>query len=132
MIGLGDIGRAIARSARALGMTVVGVSLSGLPVRGVQQRRSRPMRLASLLALADFVVLTVPLTRETRGMIGRRELRAMRPGAWLLNVARGPVVDERALIDALQARRIGGAILDVFADEPLPARPSTVAVRRTS
>ena len=53
----------------------------------------------------------------------------MRPGAWLMNIARGPVVDERALVDALRARRIGGAILDVFATEPLPAAPSTLALR---
>ena len=120
VVGLGDIGRAIARSAHALGMTVLGVSLSGLPVRSVKQVFT-PDALGAALALADFVVLTVPLTPETRAMIGRRELRTMRPGAWLMNVARGPVVDERALIDALQARRIGGAILDVFATEPLPA-----------
>jgi glyoxylate/hydroxypyruvate reductase A len=119
VVGLGDIGRAIARSARALGMTVVGVSLSGLPVRGVTPVFT-PDALPAALARADFAVLTVPLTRETRGLIGRRELRAMRPGAWLVNIARGPVVDERALIDALQARRLGGAILDVFDTEPLP------------
>jgi phosphoglycerate dehydrogenase-like enzyme len=121
VVGLGDIGRAIARSARALGMTVVGVSLSGLPVRGVQQVFG-PDGLCAALARADFVVLTVPLTRETRGMIGRRELSAMRPDAWLMNIARGPVVDEGELIEALRARRIGGAILDVFASEPLPAQ----------
>jgi len=120
VVGLGDIGRAIARSAHALGMTVVGVSVSGRPARGVGQVFT-PDALRTALALADFVVLTVPLTRETRGMIGRRELRAMRPRAWLMNIARGPVVDERALVDALQSRRIGGAILDVFGTEPLPA-----------
>jgi glyoxylate/hydroxypyruvate reductase A len=120
VVGLGDIGRAIARSARALGMTVLGVSLSGRAVRGLA-RVYTPDQLPTVLALADFAVLTVPLTRETRGLIGRRELRAMRPDAWLLNIARGPVVDERALVDALQARRIGGAILDVFDIEPLPA-----------
>lgn len=120
VVGLGDIGRGITRSAHALGMTVVGVSASGLAVRGAKQVFT-PDALRAALALADFVVLTVPLTRETRGMIGRRELRAMRPGAWLINIARGPVVDEGALVDALQAHRIGGAILDVFATEPLPA-----------
>jgi D-2-hydroxyacid dehydrogenase (NADP+) len=98
-------------------MTVVGVSLSGVPVRGVKRVFARDA-LGSALALADFVVLTVPLTGQTRGMIGRRELKAMRPGAWLMNVARGPVVDERALIDALRAGGIGGAILDV----PRPSR----------
>ena len=119
VVGLGDIGRAIARSARAQGMTVVGVSLSGLPVRGVKQVLT-PAALPRALASADFVVLTVPLTRETRGLIGRRELKAMRPGAWLINIARGPVVDEAALVEALRRRGIGGAILDVFDTEPLP------------
>jgi phosphoglycerate dehydrogenase-like enzyme len=120
VIGLGDIGGAIARAARALGMTVVGVSLSGRPTRGVKQvYASRDLRRA--LALADFVVVAVPLTRETRGFLGSDEIAAMRPSAWLMNIARGPVVDEEALLDALRARRIGGAILDVFATEPLPA-----------
>jgi phosphoglycerate dehydrogenase-like enzyme len=73
------------------------------------------------LAVADWVVLTVPLTPATRGLIGAGELAAMRPGAWLLNVARGPVVDEAALLDALRRRAIAGAVLDVFATEPLPA-----------
>ena len=71
---------------------------------------------------ADFVVLTVPLSRETRGLIGEAELGAMRPSAWLINIARGPVVDEGPLLAALRARRIGGAVLDVFDEEPLPPR----------
>jgi glyoxylate/hydroxypyruvate reductase A len=120
VVGLGDIGRAIARSAHALGVTVIGVNLSGRPARGVKQVFT-PDALRTALALADFAVLTVPLTRETRGMIGRREFRAMRPGAWLINIARGPVVDEAALVEALRTRRLGGAILDVFGTEPLPA-----------
>jgi len=66
------------------------------------------------------VVLCVPLTAKTRGLIGARELAAMRPTAWLINVARGPVIDEPALIDALESRRIAGAVLDVFWKEPLP------------
>jgi glyoxylate/hydroxypyruvate reductase A len=121
VVGLGDIGRGIARAAGALGMTAIGVSLSGRPVRGVPHVFSR-RGLRRALAIADFVVLTVPLTRTTTGMIGRQELAAMRPSAWLLNIARGPVVDEDALLEALQARRLAGAILDVFAAEPLPAQ----------
>ena len=120
VIGLGDIGGAIARAARALGMTVVGVSRSGRPTRGVK-RVYPPRDLRRALALGDFVVVAVPLTRETRGFFGSDEIAAMRPSAWLMNIARGPVVDEEALVDALRARRIGGAILDVFATEPLPA-----------
>lgn len=120
VIGLGDIGRAIARAARGLGMTVVGVSLSGRRVRGVKQVFV-PRDLSRVLALADFVVVTVPLTRQTRGLLGRKAIAAMRPSAWLINIARGPVVDEHALLEALSSRRIAGAILDVFATEPLPA-----------
>lgn len=120
VIGLGDIGRGIARAARALGMTVVGVSLSGRPVRGLEHVY-RPRDLRRALAVADFVVVAVPLTQQTRGLLGPDELAAMRPSAWLMNIARGPVVDEGALLDALRARRIAGAILDVFASEPLPA-----------
>jgi phosphoglycerate dehydrogenase-like enzyme len=120
VIGLGDIGRAIARGARALGMTVVGVSQSGRPVRGVKQVFDA-RRLAQALAQADFVVVTVPLTRQTRSLLGPRAIAAMRPSAWLMNIARGPVVDEGALLRALRGRHIAGAILDVFATEPLPA-----------
>jgi phosphoglycerate dehydrogenase-like enzyme len=77
-------------------------------------------QLAQALAEADFVVLLLPLTPETRGLIGADALAAMRPTAWLVNIARGAVVDEGALLDALGQRRIAGAILDVFETEPLP------------
>jgi phosphoglycerate dehydrogenase-like enzyme len=120
LVGLGDIGRPIARLARALGMRVLGVSRSGRPVPGVA-RVYRPAGLHRALAAADFVVVVVPLTAGTRGLIGAPALAAMRPGAWLVNVGRGAVVDEAALVQALAARRIGGAILDVFPTEPLPA-----------
>jgi phosphoglycerate dehydrogenase-like enzyme len=120
VVGLGDIGRAIARAARALGMRVIGVSRSGAPVAGVE-RVLRPRALAAALAAADFAVVVVPLTSATRGLIGAGELQAMKPGAWLINIGRGAAVDEAALIAALEARRIGGAVLDVFAEEPLPA-----------
>lgn len=120
VVGLGDIGRAVARAARALGVTVIGVSRSGRPTRGVHEVYTAA-GLRRALAPADFVVVTVPLTPSTRGLIGRRELAAMRPTAWLMNIARGPVVDEGALLEALESRRIAGAILDVFDTEPLPA-----------
>ena len=120
VVGLGDIGRAIARAARALGMEVVGVSRSGRRVREAH-RVLRTAALPRALAAADFVVLTVPLTDATCGLIDAAALAAMKPGAWLINIARGAVVDEAALVSALRARRIGGAVLDVFAEEPLPA-----------
>ena len=120
VVGLGDIGRTIARSAHALGMVVVGVSRSGRKAREVD-RVLRTAALPRALAAADFVVLTVPLTEATRGLIDAAALAAMRSGAWLINIARGAVVDEAALVSALRERRIGGAVLDVFAEEPLPS-----------
>lgn len=120
VIGLGDIGRDIARAARGLGMTVIGVTRGGKPERGVE-RVYRAAALATALARADFVVLTVPLSAATRGLIGESELAAMKPSSWLINIARGPVVDEQALLGALRKRRIGGAVLDVFHTEPLAA-----------
>ncbi len=119
VIGLGDIGRSIARLARAFGMTVVGMTRTPRKVREAH-RVYRGGDLRRALAKADYVVLTVPLTPATRGLIGARELAAMKPSAWLINVARGPIVDEAALLDALRAERIRGAILDVFDEEPLP------------
>ncbi len=119
IVGLGDIGRVVARAARALGMRVVGVTRSGRAVSGVD--RVYPSRqLGRALASADFVTVIVPLSEGTRGLIGARELAAMRPTAWLLNIGRGPVVDETALLQALERRTIAGAILDVFGTEPLP------------
>lgn len=120
LVGVGDIGREIARVARAVGMHVLGVSRSGERVPAVEHVY-RPGHLARALAAADFVVLVLPLTKKTRGLIDATALAAMRPGAWLLNIGRGAVVDEAALLAALRERRIAGAILDVFATEPLPA-----------
>ena len=120
VLGLGEIGREIARVARALGMDVVGVSRSGRPVRGVR----RVWRMADArhaLGQAHVVVVVLPLTDATHGCIGAAQLAAMRSDAWLVNVGRGPVVEETALVEALASRRIAGAVLDVFATEPLPA-----------
>ncbi len=119
VVGLGDIGARIARTGRALGLRVLGVSRSGRAVPAVE-RVYRTGALRAALRLADFVVLTLPLSAATRGMLGPAALAAMKPSAWLINVARGPIVDEAALLDALRARRIGGAILDVFDTEPPP------------
>ncbi|MGH7319750.1 MAG: D-2-hydroxyacid dehydrogenase [Candidatus Rokuibacteriota bacterium] len=119
VIGLGAIGREIVRRAPAFGMTVVGVKREAAPVDGVS-RVFGPDRLAEMLPLCDFVVVVVPDTPETRQMIGARELRAMKPTAYLINIARGSVVDEPALVRALREGWIAGAALDVFAQEPLP------------
>jgi phosphoglycerate dehydrogenase-like enzyme len=119
IVGLGDIGGLVARTARGAGLHVIGVTRSGRAVPGVERvYRSRDLR--SALAVADFVVLIVPLSDATRGMIGAAELAAMRPSAWLVNIGRGALVDEPALVQALATRTIAGAVLDVFATEPLP------------
>jgi len=120
IVGTGAIGGEVARLARAFGMRVLGVRRSGKPARYVDEML--PMRrLPSLLKRSDFVVLACPLTKETQGLIGEGELRAMKPTATLINVARGRVVDEPALVRALREGWIAGACLDVFHVEPLPA-----------
>lgn len=119
VVGLGAIGQAIARRAAASGMDVIGVRRSGAPLPDVGQVYA-PERLAEFLPRCDFVVLAVPVTDATRAMIGAREFAAMKPSAYLINVARGAVVDEPALIAALAGGTIAGACLDVFAVEPLP------------
>lgn len=118
IVGLGDIGRVIARAAAALGMRVIGVSRSGRQQRGVAAVY-RPSTLPRVLGQADFAVLVLPLTDETHGLIGEKELRAMKRTAWLLNVGRGAVINEPALIHALSEGWIAGTILDVFDTEPL-------------
>jgi len=120
IVGLGDIGRTIAAGAAALGLRVIGVSRSGRAVRGVE-RVVRLPRLERALSEADFVIVVLPLTEDTRGLVGAQALAAMKPTAWLFNIGRGAVVDEPALIGALKAHRIGGAVLDVFPTEPLPS-----------
>ncbi|PYN79433.1 MAG: D-2-hydroxyacid dehydrogenase [Candidatus Rokuibacteriota bacterium] len=119
IVGLGDIGREIARVARGLGMRVLGVSRRGRPARAAA--RMYPVTaMAQALREADFVVLLLPLTVETRGIFGPDALGAMKPTAWLINIARGAVVSEAALLEALEQKRIAGAVLDVFDREPLP------------
>ena len=120
VVGLGDIGREVARAGRALGMRVAGVSRSGRKVAEAA-RVYRTRDVGHAVAGADYVVLTAPLTEDTRGLIGAAELGAMKPSAWLINIARGPIVDESALLDALRSGRLGGAVLDVFDEEPLPS-----------
>jgi phosphoglycerate dehydrogenase-like enzyme len=119
IVGLGDIGRTIARAAGALGMRVLGVSRTGRRVPGVARVWRLP-GLARALSEADAIVITVPLTPATTGLIGADALAAMSRSAWLINIARGPIVDEKALIAALRDQHIAGAVLDVFDQEPLP------------
>ncbi len=119
IIGLGGIGSEVARLCRAFGMQVLGLQRTPRP-NAYADEVLDGTHLHDLLARSDFVLISIPLTAATRGLIGAAELAAMRPDGWLINVARGPIVDERALVEALQERRIGGACLDVFAEEPLP------------
>lgn len=120
IVGLGRIGLRLARLAKAFGMRVVGVKRNAEPVEGVDAVVPT-LRLRDTLGEADVVALTCPLTPETTGLIGREALAAMRPHALLVNVARGRVVDEAALIAALVDGRIAGAGLDCVQEEPLPA-----------
>jgi len=121
ILGLGHIGLALARKARGLGMRVTGWRRSGQPTpAGLLDRQFAPDDLDGLLADADHVVVCLPLTPETDGLIGARELRLMKPSAHLFNVGRGQIVDQEALIAALHAGVIAGAGTDVPHPEPLP------------
>ncbi len=120
IVGLGGIGLAAARIGRAFGMRVEACRRTPANDVANVDRWHPPEALHELLAASDYVVLCVPLTDATRGSIGAPELAAMREDAVLINVARGPVVDEPALIDALERGAIRGATLDVTWEEPLP------------
>ncbi len=133
IVGLGSIGTAVARLATAFGCRVVATRRRGEareattvptdPIPGIE-RVTGPEGLADLLAESDFIVLAAPLTRSTEGMIDEAALAAVKPGAWLINVARGRLVDERALLRALREGPLGGAVLDTFSEEPLlPGSP---------
>lgn len=119
IIGTGAIGGEVARLAKAFGMRTVGMRRSDKRTPHIDELVTR-RRLPYLLKQSDFVVLACPLTKETEGLIGERELRAMKPTATLINVARGRIADEAWLIRALEDRWIAGACLDVFTVEPLP------------
>lgn len=121
IVGYGGSGSTIGRRAAALGMRVEAIrrTRGGLP-RGLD-RLEGPEYLPELLRRSDFVAITAPETSETRELIGAQQLTLMRPGAVLINLARGSLVDEDAPVEALMERRLRGAALDVFRSEPLPA-----------
>ncbi len=145
IVGLGSIGRAVGALATAFGCRVVAVRRSGGTDRGAApqtagaddarvadvgdersfgeamlDRVGGPETLPELLGESDFIVLAAPLTTETESMINDETLALVKPGAWLINVARGRLIDERALLRALHEGPLGGAVLDTFRDEPLP------------
>ncbi len=125
IVGLGSIGRSVASRALAFGSRVIAIRRSeagppeGAGLEGID-RVLRPDQLPELLAESDMVVLALPLTRDTTDLFDARMLARMRPGSWLINVARGGLVDERALLRALRDGPMAGAILDAFKEEPLP------------
>ena len=121
IIGLGSIGQEVARLSKAFRMRVIATR------RSPRKQTARnvdlllpPNGLLRLLAESDYVAICLPLTKETRKLIGESELRAMKPTAFLMNIGRGPIIDEDALVKALEQKWIAGAGLDVFATEPLP------------
>ena len=119
VLGVGSIGREVARLASAFGMHAIGIKRTPGDVPHLDQLHP-PERLRDLLPRADAVVVTLPITAATRGLLDRDALALLRPHAVLVNVGRGAVVDEEALVEALREGRLAGAVLDVFAEEPLP------------
>jgi phosphoglycerate dehydrogenase-like enzyme len=119
IVGFGAIGRALAKRLRAFGTRIVAVSRSGSAATEAEADRHLPVSaLPEALREADFIVVATPLTDATRGLIGREALARAKQGAFLINVARGPVVDREALLSALDSGKLAGAGLDVFWDEP--------------
>lgn len=119
IVGTGHIGQEVARRAQGLGMRVIGTRRQAGPTPFIDTIYPHE-QLLEMLSLAAYVVITCPLTPETTGLIGTAELQAMTRTAWLINVARGHIVQEAALLQALREGTIAGACLDVFAEEPLP------------
>ncbi len=120
IVGFGNIGLSVARAFRHMGAAIVYCDPAPADPKAAAGLDAKPLSLDDLLATADVVTLHVPLLPETRGLIGKAELARMKPDAILVNAARGGVVDEAALADALASGRLGGAALDVYESEPPP------------
>ncbi|NOV00806.1 D-2-hydroxyacid dehydrogenase [Paenibacillus planticolens] len=121
IVGAGAIGEAVARKAKAFDMSVIGFNRTGTPQPGFDATLSGDEGLCKLLAQSDFVVLLLPSTPKTRGLVTKEHLSLMKSSAFLINLARGDVIDEAALTQMLQEGKLAGAALDVFEQEPLPA-----------
>jgi phosphoglycerate dehydrogenase-like enzyme len=121
VVGLGGIGTEIAQRAHGFGMHVIATRRTAAPAPAYVERVGGPDALAAMLPEADVVAICVPLTGETRGLMRAREFAAMKPGAYLINIARGPIVDTGAMMESLRSGRLAGACLDVTDPEPLPA-----------
>ncbi|MDQ0337951.1 phosphoglycerate dehydrogenase-like enzyme [Caldalkalibacillus uzonensis] len=120
ILGLGAIGEEIAKRAKAFGMRVLAVRRSQAPCPGYVDQLLTMAEREILFRESDFVVALLPLTPETEHAVGHTELDWMKPSAYLINIARGKVVDEEALLQAVRSNKIAGAVLDVFSEEPLP------------
>jgi phosphoglycerate dehydrogenase-like enzyme len=120
ILGLGAVGQEVARLAGALGMRVIGTRRGGAPLPGPAEVFP-PDQTDNVLAQSDFLVLLLPATPATENFINAERLAQMKPGSWLLNFGRGHLIADADLIAAVQAKRIAGAVLDVFRQEPLPA-----------
>jgi phosphoglycerate dehydrogenase-like enzyme len=120
ILGLGAIGQDVARIAAVLGMRVIGTKRRPAPMANVAEVLP-PERTREVLAQSDFVLLLLPATPETDNFINAERLGMMKPGAWLLNFGRGHVIKDEDLVAAVEAKKIAGAMLDVFRQEPLPA-----------
>jgi phosphoglycerate dehydrogenase-like enzyme len=125
LLGFGHIGKAIAMRAKAFGMKTVVANRSPVPVSALVDESHGLDQLAAFMGAADIIVVSLPLLEATRGIVDAGALAAMRPGAVIINVGRGPVIAEQALFDALSGRRIAGAIIDTWYQYPAPDRPVT-------
>jgi phosphoglycerate dehydrogenase-like enzyme len=119
IVGAGHVGQRIGERARTFGMRVIGTRRRAGVIEGFDVVRG-PEGLHDVLSESDITVVTLPLTAETRGMLGRRELRSIKAGGWLVNVSRGGIVHEDSLLEVLREGHLAGAVVDVFAREPLP------------
>jgi len=131
VVGMGNIGSTVTRLASAIGMNVLGFDPL-IPAEEIQKRGAHPTSIFDLYSQADFITLHVPLSTETRGMINVQSLAAMKRGVRLVCTARGGIIDETALLGALESGQVAGAALDVFAKEPpgisaLVAHPRVIA-----
>lgn len=121
VIGTGNIGLAVARRAAVAGMSVMGYDIAPPPLSIVEELGINFTNLDQLLAASDFISLNCNITEANWHMLGPREFALMKPGVYIVNAARGPLIDETALIQALQDRKVAGAALDVVEEEPLPS-----------